>query len=1216
MKKLLFLFFAFCALVSIGQNAAPSGTLSLIPSPTMYYRAADSTVHGYKGTAFLWNRYLTAKDSAKLAQPIFTATRIPFGAATGGKLTDNASLTYTASSGLLQAGSVKATSATGYYINSLPMLSNYSWGGDNLNLWMGGASNSSVITGVGGNGLNGNHNLAVGSGAGSSLTSGFWNTAAGFNALNSGTSCSNNIAIGENALKLTTSGAFNAAVGIGAIMANTTGNFNTALGASALGYLNTGGANTAIGYNAGVYIADGVTPFTSGSFNFFMGQGASPLANGDNNEIVVGFNTIGLGSNTVKIGTGITKTVLGGSVGIGTDTPNEMLTVGGRVFSGSLSSGLSFSASVGNNASDNNPDIDLRRWAGSSTIHGTARMSTNASGDIVFANHQQATNTVATAEHLRITGSGDIGIGTISPSDKLEVTGNIRQTWASSIYNWMIYDNNFRQGMQYDGANRILNLFSASGDTGGGDIAFKTRLGVGSSSSDIGTEKVRIKASGFVGVGYTADPGTTNLFAVNGNSYLNGNLTVRSTGYGVGKVLTSNAYGELSYATPSGGSITSVATGLGLSGGPITTTGTIVLDTANVSVLSRQRAANAYQPKGSYITLTSLSNTAPITYNNSSGAIGITQATTSTDGYLSSTDWNTFNGKTSNTGTVTNITMGDGLASTQSPLTTTGTMKVDTSQTMILSRQRAVHEYQPKGAYNSGAGTLNYIPKYSATGSTLANSQIFDNGTFVGVGYSTDPTAQGLASKLAVNGNVAFNGIADIWLGTYSPALIGGSGTTSSLTLQSTSGIGVTGANIYFKVGSAGGSIAQTIYNNGLIGIGTTATPTGRLMIGGGSTGGVPSLVIGSGTLLAGGATVAGAIENDGTHLYYTPVAAGTRFQLDNATMTATVGGMVPTPPNNTTTYLRGDGTFATPAAGGGTVTSVSVTTANGVSGTVATATTTPAITLALGDITPSKVNTLYVDARKAGSAAGSNIWIGDGGRYSTGASASLGSYNTVSGWSAGISMTSSSFNTAYGFGSLANQTTGGVGQGQNTAVGSYSLGYISTGYNNVAIGSNAGAGVVGNSVGNTTSTNSVYIGINTVAGANGDDNEIVIGSSVIGSGSNTVTIGNSSVAKTVLNGQIVGLEYPYVAKATAYTLSVTDMMVEVTGAGTYNMTLPTAVGVTGKVYIIKKTGTSITQITTTSSQTIDGAASYNGLTSQFSKVTVMSNGTNWIIIG
>lgn len=44
-------------------------------------------------------------------------------------------------------------------------------------------------------------------------------------------------------------------------------------------------------------------------------------------------------------------------------------------------------------------------------------------------------------------------------------------------------------------------------------------------------------------------------------------------------------------------------------------------------------------------------------------------------------------------------------------------------------------------------------------------------------------------------------------------------------------------------------------------------------------------------------------------------------------------------------------------AKGAGTVTSVSVTTANGVSGVVATATTTPAITLTLGAITPTTVN-------------------------------------------------------------------------------------------------------------------------------------------------------------------------------------------------------------------------------------------------------------------
>lgn len=56
-----------------------------------------------------------------------------------------------------------------------------------------------------------------------------------------------------------------------------------------------------------------------------------------------------------------------------------------------------------------------------------------------------------------------------------------------------------------------------------------------------------------------------------------------------------------------------------------------------------------------------------------------------------------------------------------------------------------------------------------------------------------------------------------------------------------------------------------------------------------------------------------------------------------------------------------------TPSGSAGTVTSVSVVTANGVSGTVATATTTPAITLTLGAITPSSV-------AATGTVTGSNL--------------------------------------------------------------------------------------------------------------------------------------------------------------------------------------------------------------------------------------------------
>jgi YD repeat-containing protein len=68
-----------------------------------------------------------------------------------------------------------------------------------------------------------------------------------------------------------------------------------------------------------------------------------------------------------------------------------------------------------------------------------------------------------------------------------------------------------------------------------------------------------------------------------------------------------------------------------------------------------------YQPLGSYLTSIDTSNifnfsgkvrslingSAPITYNNATGVIGITQSTASTNGYLNSTDWNTFNNKVS-----------------------------------------------------------------------------------------------------------------------------------------------------------------------------------------------------------------------------------------------------------------------------------------------------------------------------------------------------------------------------------------------------------------------------------------------------------------------------------------------------------------------------------------------------------------------------------------
>lgn len=63
-------------------------------------------------------------------------------------------------------------------------------------------------------------------------------------------------------------------------------------------------------------------------------------------------------------------------------------------------------------------------------------------------------------------------------------------------------------------------------------------------------------------------------------------------------------------------------------------------------------------------------------------------------------------------------------------------------------------------------------------------------------------------------------------------------------------------------------------------------------------------------------------------------------------TFTSTLKGLAPASSGGTTNFLRADGTWAAPPVGTGTVMSVSIVTANGFAGSVATSTTNPAITI------------------------------------------------------------------------------------------------------------------------------------------------------------------------------------------------------------------------------------------------------------------------------
>jgi hypothetical protein len=84
-----------------------------------------------------------------------------------------------------------------------------------------------------------------------------------------------------------------------------------------------------------------------------------------------------------------------------------------------------------------------------------------------------------------------------------------------------------------------------------------------------------------------------------------------------------------------------------------------------------------------------------------------------------------------------------------------------------------------------------------------------------------------------------------------------------------------------------------------------------------------------------------------------------------------------------------------------------------------------------------------------------------------------------------------------------------------------------------------------------------------------------------------------------------------YTAVASAYTVSASDYQIEAT-SGTFTVTLPTAVGITGRVYSIKNSGTGTITVATTSSQTIDGQTTQP--LNQYANIIVFSNGTNWII--
>ena len=381
------------------------------------------------------------------------------------------------------------SNTTGCFNSAMGQDALYSSTTGSLNSAMGQVALYSNTTGCG--------NSAVGSGALYSNTEGNCNSAMGGNTLLYNTTGEYNSAMGSDALLYNTIGGYNAALGGRALYLNEEGNYNSTVGAFSLYGNTTGNSNTAIGYFADALNQEGSRNTVIGceaggnmaahskSGNVLIGYRAGYYETGDNrlyiangeadsNTLIYGeFDTgrVGIGINsptetldvngTVKAvafvgdGNGLTNlpidsgwtisgndmySTVSGNVGIGTTNPQALLDVEGYSANLNLtsSSGLSpvitydHLGSVGGGSTIGSINF---KWGVSNPV---AAIYAKAGSDSV--NQDNAYLTLNTAsegipiERVRIDEDGNVGIGTTSPSEKLEVTGNIKLGTSEDLY--------------------------------------------------------------------------------------------------------------------------------------------------------------------------------------------------------------------------------------------------------------------------------------------------------------------------------------------------------------------------------------------------------------------------------------------------------------------------------------------------------------------------------------------------------------------------------------------------------------------------------------------------------------------------------------------------------------------------------------------------------------------------------------------------------------
>ena len=286
-----------------------------------------------------------------------------------------------------------------------------------------------------------------------------------------------------------------------------------------VGTITTGTWNGSI-----IPLAYGGTGTATGSIT---GTGALTFAAGGSNQ------------NVTLTPSGTGYTVLNGNVGVGTAVPGEKLEINGNIkISTAAANGAGLEIYSNGQVSNN---LTLRQGWGTATDN-IGYLYNRANADLIFGTNN--------SEKMRILAGGNLGIGTISPGAKLDVTGGrIIQAGSAAVTGYLETNSGMLASttalnpgiLVYggDGANSLYGMDL------GYNSAYRTRFITGGSNADFAfgyhaisnptlqsqfTELMTIKGSGNVGIG-TTSPGALLQVgrADTGNGASNGEIVIGKT---------------------------------------------------------------------------------------------------------------------------------------------------------------------------------------------------------------------------------------------------------------------------------------------------------------------------------------------------------------------------------------------------------------------------------------------------------------------------------------------------------------------------------------------------------------------------------------------------------------------------------------------------------------------------------------------------------------